>query len=320
MSLQENLNDSYPSHEGLMLDYEEALTRTFALPPALQQHQISNAPLIPGLQGEQISSLDGGSSRLQNSSATADQARTKQGFTGFYNTSAHFLWIGDRTRQLDGAHIEYFRGIRNPIGAKVGPSMRADELLKLIEILNPDREPGRLTLITRYGAGKIEEHLPGHIAAVQQSGVPVIWVCDPMHGKWVLRSQLISLYTQKHIDSTLTSASGLKTRNFSTIVSEVTSCLRIHSECNSKLNGVSLEFTGELSDDGFSVTECLGGSMELSEEELELRYQSFCDPRLNFEQSLDLAFLLSNHFKKERRGHSKADRHANLEAAFSSRR
>ncbi|KAG8871511.1 hypothetical protein FRC20_010501 [Serendipita sp. 405] len=312
--------DFYTSHEGLMLDYEEALTRTFALPSALQQHQISNVPLIPGLQGEQISSLDGGSSRLQNSSATADQARTKQGFTGFYNTSAHFLWIGDRTRQLDGAHIEYFRGIRNPIGAKVGPSMRADELLKLVEILNPDREPGRLTLITRYGAGKIEEHLPGHIAAVQQSGVPVIWVCDPMHGKWVLRSQPISLYTQKHIDSTLTSASGLKTRNFSTIVSEVTSCLRIHSECNSKLNGVSLEFTGELSDDGFSVTECLGGSMELSEDELELRYQSFCDPRLNFEQSLDLAFLLSNHFKKERRGHSKADRHANLEAAFSSRR
>jgi len=202
---------------------------------------------------------------------------------GAYNTSAHFLWIGDRTRQLTGAHVEYFRGIRNPIGIKVGPSMKEDELIELLDIVNPSREDGRVTLITRYGAGKIEAHLPGHIAAVQRASHPVIWICDAMHG------------------NTLTSASGLKTRHFSTIVSELTSCLRIHTERNSRLGGISLEFTGELNEEGFSVTECLGGSMELAEEQLSLRYQSFCDPRLNFEQSLDLAFLLSKHYKNERR-------------------
>ncbi|EIW74618.1 DAHP synthetase [Coniophora puteana RWD-64-598 SS2] len=235
--------DFYTSHEGLMLDYEQALTREF---PA-----------------------EGGSSRKEKA---------------HYNTSAHFLWIGDRTRQLDGAHVEYFRGIRNPIGVKVGPSMQDEELVRLLDVLNPDKESGRITLITRYGAGKIDSHLAGHIKAVRASGHPVVWICDPMHG------------------NTLTSATGLKTRHFGTIISEITSCLRIHSEQHSRLGGVSLEFTGELTDDGFSVTECLGGSMELAEEELGLRYQSFCDPRLNFEQSLDVAFMISNHFKEERRG------------------
>ncbi|KAJ7440552.1 phospho-2-dehydro-3-deoxyheptonate aldolase [Mycena galericulata] len=211
----------------------------------------------------------------------------------FYNTSAHFLWIGDRTRQLGGAHVEYFRGIRNPIGVKVGPNMGGGELVRLLDVVNPDKGPGRVTLITRYGAGKIETHLAGHIAAVQASEhpvvlpvsiTPVIWVCDPMHG------------------NTLTSASGLKRRHFGTIISELTACLRIHAAARSRLGGVSLEFTGELNENGFSVTECVGGSMELSEEELGLRYQSFCDPRLNFEQSLDVAFLISNYSKKARRG------------------
>ncbi|KAF8624964.1 hypothetical protein AX15_005606 [Amanita polypyramis BW_CC] len=234
--------DFYTSHEALMLDYEQALTRAFP---------------IPGRSPEE---------------------------TAHYNTSAHFLWIGDRTRQLDGAHVEYFRGIRNPIGVKVGPSMRNDELVQLLDILNPDKEFGRIVLITRYGAGKIADHLPGHIAAVQGSGHPVAWICDPMHG------------------NTHTSSMGLKTRHFSSIISELTSCLSIHASNNSTLNGVSLEFTGEFNDEGFSVTECLGGSMELSEEQLGLRYQSFCDPRLNFEQSLDVAFLISNYFKKQRRG------------------
>ncbi|KAG5635555.1 hypothetical protein H0H81_010876 [Sphagnurus paluster] len=151
-------------------------------------------------------------------------------------------------------------------------------------VVNPDREPGRVTLITRYGANKIQDHLPTHITSVQASGHPVVWICDPMHG------------------NTKTSTSGLKTRHFGTIVSELTACLRIHAAHKSRLGGVSLEFTGELNDQGFSVTECVGGSMELPEEELGLRYQSFCDPRLNFEQSLDVAFLISNHFKKERRG------------------
>ncbi|KAF8913497.1 DAHP synthetase [Mucidula mucida] len=232
--------DLYTSHEGLMLDYEEALTR--------------------------------GSS------------------SDYYNTSAHFLWIGDRTRQIGGAHVEYFRGIRNPIGIKVGPSMAKDELVRLLDIVNPSKDIGRITLITRYGADKIDIHLAGHIEAVQKSQHPVIWICDPMHG------------------NTLTSSTGYKTRHFSAIIGEITSCLRIHTETGSRLGGISLEFTGELNDEGFSVTECLGGSMELSEEQLGLRYQSFCDPRLNFEQSLDVAFLLSNHFKKERKGSKGGER------------
>jgi len=254
--------DFYTSHEGLMLEYEQALTRAFPLPlpAAVAAHAHTTA------------------------SASVPNATEK----AFYNTSAHFLWIGDRTRQLTGAHVEYFRGIRNPIGIKVGPSMGGDELVRLLDIVNPLKEAGRVTLITRYGAGKIDDHLAGHIAAVQASGHGVIWICDPMHG------------------NTQTSASGLKTRHFGTIISELTACLRIHAACNSRLGGVSLEFTGELNEEGFSVTECVGGSMELSEQELGLRYQSFCDPRLNFEQSLDVAFLISNYFKKERRGEKQA--------------
>ncbi|KIK62837.1 hypothetical protein GYMLUDRAFT_990351 [Collybiopsis luxurians FD-317 M1] len=240
--------DFYTSHEGLMLEYEQALTRECPVPKS-----VSTAP----------------------------------NQKGYYNTSAHFLWIGDRTRQIDGGHVEYFRGIRNPIGIKVGPSMKSDELIRLLDIVNPDKISGRVTLISRYGAGKVENYLPDHIKVVKASGHPVIWVCDPMHG------------------NTLTSSTGLKTRHFRTIINELTSCIRIHSECDSRLGGVSLEFTGELNDEGFSVTECLGGSMELSEEQLGLRYQSFCDPRLNFEQSLDVAFLISNHYKNERRGKKK---------------
>ncbi|KAF8638993.1 hypothetical protein AX17_001795 [Amanita inopinata Kibby_2008] len=209
--------DFYTSHEGLMLDFEQALTREMLVPSALK--------------------------------ATLGQDKA------YYNTGAHFLWIGDRTRQLTGAHVEYFRGIRNPIGIKVGPSMDNEELVRLLDIVNPDKEVGRVTLITRYGAQKIGDHLPGHIISVQKWGHPVAWICDPMHG------------------NTLTASTGLKTRNFGTIISELTSCLRIHAQHNSRLGGVSLEFTGELNDEGFSVTECLGGSMELSEEQLGLRYQ-----------------------------------------------
>ncbi|CAL1703036.1 unnamed protein product [Somion occarium] len=268
--------DFYTSHEGLMLEYEEALTRKFPLPESLRSPSSTSTSRSP---------------------SPSSRSRTRSGPNvpeAYYNTSAHFLWIGDRTRQLDGAHVEYFRGIRNPIGIKVGPSMKDEELVRLLDIVNPDKESGRVTLITRYGAGKIENVLAGHIAAVQKSGHPVIWICDPMHG------------------NTLTSSSGLKTRNFGTIISELTSCIRIHSENDSRLGGVSLEFTGEFNDEGFSVTECLGGSMELSEEQLGLRYQSFCDPRLNFEQSLDVAFLISNHFKKERLGERSDSLYAQL--------
>ncbi|KAJ7091703.1 DAHP synthetase [Mycena crocata] len=259
--------DLYTSHEGLMLEYEQALTRAFPLPAAA----LASAPPV---------STSPSASKGNENGNIPEKAPAK----AFYNTSAHFIWIGDRTRQLTGAHVEYFRGIRNPIGVKVGPSMGAEELVGLLDVVNPLKEAGRVTLITRYGAGKIDAHLAGHIAAVQQAAHPVIWICDPMHG------------------NTQTSASGLKTRHFGTIISELTACLRIHAACGSRLGGVSLEFTGELNDEGFSVTECVGGSMELSEEELGLRYQSFCDPRLNFEQSLDVAFLISNYFKKERRG------------------
>jgi len=256
--------DLYTSHEGLLLDYEEAMTRMYTIPDSTISSEIGTpAP------------------------------------KKYYNTSAHFLWVGDRTRQLDGAHIEYFRGIRNPIGIKVGPSMAADELVTLLDIVNPDRDNGRVTLITRYGVNKIATHLATHIKAVQTSGHPVIWVCDPMHG------------------NTLTSSTGLKTRHFGTIISELTSCLRIHSECGSRLGGVSLEFTGELNEEGYSVTECLGGSMELSEEQLGLRYQSFCDPRLNFEQSLDVAFLISNYFKNQRRDGSHGRRKSNTDVLYS---
>ncbi|KAF8838237.1 DAHP synthetase [Paxillus ammoniavirescens] len=238
--------DFYTSHEGLLLDYEQAMTREFP---------------------------------LAGSPAGSEE-------NGYYNTSAHFIWVGDRTRQLDGAHVEYFRGIRNPIGIKVGPTLGNDELVQLLHVVNPDKEPGRVTLITRYGASKIRDHLPGHIRAVKDAEHPVVWVCDPMHG------------------NTLTSGTGLKTRNFGTIINELTSCITLHASSGSRLGGVSLEFTGELNDEGFSVTECLGGSMELGEEQLAQRYQSFCDPRLNFEQSLDVAFLVSNYFKDERRGRS----------------
>ncbi|KAG8994588.1 hypothetical protein FRB94_009774 [Tulasnella sp. JGI-2019a] len=273
--------DLYTSHEGLMLEYEEALTRWLPIP----RSGTSPAQLAPQQGAPNTTSAaevqDGITTPIRTASKR-DEAGPRR--LGAYNTSAHFLWVGDRTRQLTGAHIEYFRGIRNPIGIKVGPSMKAEELVQLLDVVNPDREDAKVTLITRYGADKIDTHLAGHIAAVQKSRHPIIWVCDPMHG------------------NTLTSASGLKTRHFSTIVSELTSCLRIHTASNSRLGGVSLEFTGELNDEGFSVTECLGGSMELAEEELSLRYQSFCDPRLNFEQSLDLAFLVSNHYKNERRG------------------
>ncbi|KAG8905297.1 hypothetical protein FRB99_000270 [Tulasnella sp. 403] len=267
----------HQSHEGLMLNYEEALTRYLPIPPAV-------AATLNGTSTPPSPSTSGSRPMSRSNSVSGLTAKDSVPRLAPYNTSAHFLWVGDRTRQLDGAHIEYFRGIRNPIGIKVGPSMKDDELVELLDVVNPSRENGKVVLITRYGAEKIDQHLPGHIAAVQKSGHPVIWVCDPMHG------------------NTLTSSTGLKTRHFSTIVSELTACLRIHSEVDSWLGGVSLEFTGELTDDGFSVTECLGGSMELSEDELGLRYQSFCDPRLNFEQSLDLAFLVSNHFRNQRRG------------------
>lgn len=213
--------DFWTSHEALLLDYEEALTRQDSL--------------------------------------TGD----------WYDCSAHMLWIGERTRQLDGAHVEFFRGIRNPIGCKLGPTTTTDEVLALCEALDPDREPGRLTFITRMGSATIEERLPALLAAVRAKEHPVVWICDPMHG------------------NTFTSSSGHKTRRVDDIVAEVAGFFAAHHSEGTWPGGVHVELTGS------DVTECLGGSAPVGEGDLGNRYETMCDPRLNARQSLDLAFLVS---------------------------
>jgi 3-deoxy-7-phosphoheptulonate synthase len=195
-----------------------------------------------------------------------------RGVESFYNLGTHYLWIGDRTRQLNGAHVEYFRGIVNPIGVKVGPSMKPEELVPLLDILNPNFEAGKVTLITRYGAKKIHEFLPSHIQAVQNSKHKVVWCCDPMHG---------------NTESTNT---GVKTRNFENISIELSSAFDIHLGLGSKLGGVHCELTGE------DVTETIGGSGGLKVEDLSRNYQTYCDPRLNYTQSLDLSFQIAERF------------------------
>jgi 3-deoxy-7-phosphoheptulonate synthase len=194
----------------------------------------------------------------------------------WYDTSAHLLWIGERTRQADGAHLEFFRGIKNPIGLKVGPTLEADELLRLIDILNPDNEPGRLTLYGRFGQDKIAGRLPGLLKATRAAGARVVWAIDPMHG------------------NTLTAATGYKTRPFDRILSEVKSFVEICRAEGVHPGGVHLEMTGQ------NVTECLGGARALSEGELADRYHTHCDPRLNGEQALELAFLVAEKLKEER--------------------
>jgi len=191
-------------------------------------------------------------------------------------TSGHMLWIGDRTRQPDGAHVEYCRGIVNPIGLKCGPSLEADELLRLIDILNPSNEPGRLTLIGRFGASKIDKHLPKLIRAVQKAGRSVVWECDPMHG------------------NTVTAATGYKTRPFDNIVGEVEQFFAIHRAEGSYAGGVHVEMTGQ------NVTECTGGATRISEADLARQYDTGCDPRLNAGQALELAFRIAEHLKAER--------------------
>jgi 3-deoxy-7-phosphoheptulonate synthase len=196
----------------------------------------------------------------------------------WYATSGHMIWIGDRTRQLDHGHVEYFRGIKNPIGLKCGPSLKPDELLRLIEALNPDNEPGRLTLINRFGSDKIADHLPQLIRAVKREGHAVIWSCDPMHG------------------NTVSSTSGYKTRPFDRILSEVKSFFSIHAAEGTHAGGVHLEMTGK------NVTECVGGVRAITDEDLNDRYHTVCDPRLNAEQSIDMAFLIAELLKQERGG------------------
>lgn len=186
-----------------------------------------------------------------------------------YNLGAHFLWIGERTRQLGGAHVEYFRGLANPIGVKIGSGCAPEELVRLIEVLDPRDEPGRLTVITRYGAHQIADHLPRHIHAVQAAGRRVLWSCDPMHGNG------------------RTTDRDIKTRDFSQILAELELAFTIHRAEGSRLGGVHFELTGD------DVTECVGGSQALSEADLPRAYTTGCDPRLNYAQSLEMAFRLA---------------------------
>ena len=193
----------------------------------------------------------------------------------WYACSAHFLWIGDRTRQPEGAHVEFLRGVKNPIGMKVGPSMDADELVRLTEILNPSNEKGRLTLISRMGADKVEAKLAPLVRAVTRAGRNVVWICDPMHGN-------------------TTTVAGYKTRPFDAIISEVRGFFDVHEAEGSFAGGVHVEMTGS------NVTECLGGAHRLSETDLSANYATTCDPRLNAEQSLELAFLIAEELKARR--------------------
>ncbi len=183
--------------------------------------------------------------------------------------SGHFIWIGDRTRQPDGAHVEFCRGVQNPIGLKCGPSITADDLKRLMAALNPENEPGRLTLIARFGAGQVGDHLPRLIRAVREEGADVLWTCDPMHG------------------NTIKSASGYKTRPFDQVLREVREFFAIHNAEGSIPGGVHFEMTGQ------DVTECTGGLRAVSDEDLSQRYHTACDPRLNASQSLELAFLVA---------------------------
>jgi 3-deoxy-7-phosphoheptulonate synthase len=200
-----------------------------------------------------------------------ERAQTRQvpRRTGWYDLSTHFPWIGMRTGDPDGAHVEFFRGVRNPLALKVGPAMTRERLLRLLDLLHPDDEPGRLTLIHRLGAQGIGEHLPRLIAAVRESGKTVLWCCDPMHG------------------NTERTAHGRKTRRFDRILAEVEAAFAVHADCGSRLGGVHFELTGE------DVTECVGGARGLAEADLARAYRSQVDPRLNYEQALEMAMLVA---------------------------
>jgi 3-deoxy-7-phosphoheptulonate synthase len=218
--------DFYTSHEALLLEYEEALTR------------------LDSTSGNWVAG------------------------------SGHMIWIGDRTRQPDGAHVEFCRGVINPIGLKCGPSLTPDELIKLIDRLNPNNEAGRLTLIARFGAGKVGDHLPGLIKAVEREGKKVVWSCDPMHG------------------NTIKSDTGFKTRPFESVLREVQEFFAIHKAEGTHAGGVHFEMTGK------DVTECTGGVRAVTDEDLSSRYHTACDPRLNASQALELAFLVAEELEK----------------------
>ena len=195
----------------------------------------------------------------------------------YYDTSAHFLWIGARTHQEDHAQVEFLRGIKNPLGLKCSPDLNPDALLRLIDILNPDNIPGRLTLIARMGHDKVEDKLPPLLRAVKKEGRSVVWSCDPMHG------------------NTVKSSSGYKTRRFDNILTEVKGFFSAHKTEGTHPGGVHFEMTGE------DVTECVGGAQDIGDEDLFSRYHTACDPRLNASQSLELAFLIADELKTLRK-------------------
>ena len=205
-----------------------------------------------------------------------EQAQTRQvpRRVGWYNLSTHFPWIGDRTRSLEGAHVEYFRGIANPIEVKIGPSMSSEELIELIQILNPNNEAGKITLTHRFGTNQIAQGLPHLIEAVQRRELRVLWCCDPMHG------------------NTKVAQNGYKTRNFDCILNELEQAFLIHRDIGSYLGGVHFELTGE------KVTECLGGTCGLTEIDLTRAYRTQCDPRLNYEQALEMAFRIAHFMRR----------------------
>ena len=207
-----------------------------------------------------------------------EQAMTRNDSTSgdWYATSGHMVWIGDRTRQLGNAHVEYARGVKNPVGLKCGPTLTGDELIKLIDVLNPDDEPGRLTLICRFGADKVAEHLPKLIRAVKREGRTVVWSCDPMHG------------------NTIKAANSYKTRPFDRIMTEIRGFFAVHQAEGTIPGGVHLEMTGQ------NVTECTGGARAITEMDLHDRYHTYCDPRLNADQAIEAAFLVAELLKQNR--------------------
>ena len=204
-----------------------------------------------------------------------DSAQTQQvpRRDGWYNLSAHMVWLGNRTRNIGQAHVEYFRGIENPVGIKVGPPFELDEIIRLVKIVNPDNEDGKVVLITRFGREKVGEQLPPLIQAVESEGLPVTWICDPMHG------------------NTFATDDGVKTRNFDDILTEVKDTFAIHNAEGTHMGGIHLELTGN------NVTECVGGSQGLNEQGLSSNYETFCDPRLNYQQSLEMAFLIAKEWQ-----------------------
>jgi 3-deoxy-7-phosphoheptulonate synthase len=205
-----------------------------------------------------------------------EEAFTRQdSLTGeWYDVSSHMLWIGDRTRQLDGAHIEFMRGIKNPIGIKAGPSMDPEDLIKLIDRLNPENEAGRMNVIVRMGADKVGAGMPALIRAVEREGKKVLWSCDPMHG------------------NTIKSSNGYKTRPVDSVLTEMKQFFQVHKSEGTFAGGVHLEMTGQ------NVTECVGGAFQISDEDLHSRYHTQCDPRLNADQSLELAFMIADTLKE----------------------